>query len=449
MPRGVKGVKHITVRGTPPPTDGYRRGRPGAMLASITSGGDQLEKSITNLCGPQYMDQLSQITGQIETIDLEVYKQAVDVIDKCNCNTLILLDRISRIQLERKSDITELRSVFKHFDEQVKLMDFTHKAVVPKVRNPSTLEVPAAYMPKMLLLSPWFADVRLLEKSIYKFIDQTFISGAHLSKMDKKRKEISSEYSWEHYSQVLAENPPLRGLGRVFNIDLGSDQQTYDYFMKIQHFTNQIINVIMRPMYDVQNRIEKSWDKKLSKIFKSMAGQEMNKEFVIKLLVQFINAKYRSDITGNPKYFTQMLKGGDDATMGSVNGSRFLDVMDMINTEQMEPSSKGKRFTEAAKTIMHKLVKAGDTVDTKLIMEVEAIMKDNDMTDALEMSKISEADLSKIESLSVMFSRANEEEEEETSDEEETTDEEESSDDVESEYNDNTNDKPPTELKTE
>ena len=430
MPRGAKGFKQVTVRGAPPPKNGFRRGKAGSMLASITSGGDQLEKSITNLCGPEYMDQLSQVTGQIESIDLEVYKRSMEVVDKCDNNILILLDRICKIQLERKSDISSLKTIFKHFEEQVKTMDFAHKSIVPKTRNPSTLEVPTAYMPKMLLLSPWFEDVRLIEKTIYKFIDQTFISGGHLSKMDQKRKEISSEYSWENYSKILNENPPLRGLGRVFNIDMGSDDKTYEYFMKLQHYSNQIINIIMLPMYDVKNRIEKSWDKKLSKIFKSMSGQDMNKEFVIKLLVQFVNAKYRSEITGNPKYFTQMLKGGEDASMGSVNGSRFLDVMDMINTEQMDPSSKGKRFTEAAKTIMHKLVKAGDTVDTKLIMEVEAIMKETDIGDALGATQISEMDMSKIESLSVMFSRANEEEEEE---EESSEDEEEEEEEIEEE----------------
>lgn len=446
MPRGAKGVKAVRSR-APPAKGGFRN--PSSMLSTISTGGDQLEKSITSLCGPEYMDQLSQVTGDVNFIDLDLYKSVVDMICKCNLNLLILLDRIKRLH---PKDCKEIDLILKHFDEQVKLMDFEHKAVVPKPRNPKVMDVANAYIPRNLISTPWFNDIRLMEKNVYNFINSTFLSTEHLTKTDVKRQEISHTYTWEAFSKILSDNPTISSSYRIFGISIAENQETYDYFMKIQHNANQIINALMRPMYDVEGKIEKNWDKKLSKIFKTVEEkvipgkkQEMDKEFVIKLLVQFVCAKYRSDITGNPKYFSQMLRGGDDAMMSKINGSRFLDIMDMINTDQMDPSSRGKKFTDAAKTIMQKIVKSGDTADTKIIMEVEAILKDTteENPDGPEdaLAKLSADDASKIESLSIMFSRAEdyakklagevEEDEEEDEEEEEEDDSDEEEDDSE------------------
>ena len=375
---------------------GIRTARVRTTIARAPPGGAQLEKSLESLCGTDYMEQLSTVTGAITTIDLDLYRKAIEVFDSSSKKILVLLDRIRQI-----APSTELHAIFIHLDEQYRNMAFMEKAIVPnrKTGNP---QVEDAYIPKSLISSEWFSIIRSIESNIFHTIDDVFNSGEVVSKLNDKRKNLFDKYSYEDFSRIIDENPLLNI--KVFDIVL-ADKTTYEYFLRIHDYASNIVNLIMQPMYDVQARLEKSWDKTLSKVFAKM--KDMNKDLIVRLMTQFVYAKYRTELTGNPKFFTEMLQGGDDKVLASLDGARFLDVMDTINLEQMDPSSKGRKFTEAAKTIMHKLVASGDTIDPKLIGEVESILKDDMVGEAL--TELSTVDTEKVYKLSLLFATQPEE----------------------------------------
>ena len=88
-------------------------------------------------------------------------------------------------------------------------------------------------------------------------------------------------------------------------------------------------------------------------------------------------AKYRSEITGNNKYFLQMLvENITEGELSQINGPRFIEIMDTINTDALEKGSKATRFTVKAKDLIKKMVEKGDVIDESLLDEVKALMED-------------------------------------------------------------------------
>lgn len=343
------------------------------------------------------MENLSEITGVPTLINLDVYKKAQETFMKGTTNILILLSRMAEHGGQIKPFLATLNSHFK-------AVDLEH-AIQPRPKNPKMLDVADNYLPRVLITTDWFKDIRKVESEIYRTFKTIFGAEKHALKTDAARHKQIEERTWDDYGKLMEKQPLLVGTAKFLGIDIGMSEEVFNYVKNIHKYASQIVNVMMRPMYNVREKIAKEWDKRLQKFFKPIMAKnkDINRDLVIDLLTQFVNAKYRNEITGNPKFFAQMLSDGSEGFLAGINGARFLEVMDSINTDELAPGSKAKNFTDMAKSMMYRLVKEGDTIDSKIIMDVQAIIDADDLGSDLSF------DLAKVEELSLIFHREDDE----------------------------------------
>lgn len=338
-------------------------------------------KSIAKYCGTDWLKQIETITGNIYHIDMDKYHKNIEKIGNCEHNIRIMFKTIIKA-----NDVVltkEFNDLVKTFANVSSSFDITNKTFILKKRGkkPPIEDVDVNYLPTNIIKSEWFGLIKHIESEIFHLIEKIFISAeedTHADKTSSLRRNIYKDFTFDEYSKLIKEHPNYVSLYNCFGINI-NHKDVYESFINIQRFSSIIINTLLEPVYDIHAKIEKSFDKTLSKVFKPemMRKNGLTKELVINLLTQFMIAKYRSEITGNNKYFLQMLvENITEGELSQINGPRFIEIMDTINTDALEKGSKATRFTVKAKDLIKKMVEKGDVIDESLLDEVKALMED-------------------------------------------------------------------------
>lgn len=372
------------------------------------------DKSITKYCGSDWATQLQTITGNLSHIDFPTYHKNIEKISTCENNIRKLFKRL--LKNEDVEHTRDLLDIIKRFANESSKLDLQNKTFYKKrkhskngsKKHPVFVEVEdisTGYYPADILKSEWFKVVKEIESEIFHVVEKVFISqeDTHIDKTSQTRRNIYDDFTFEKYLEVITENPVYVEVYKCFGVKINV-AEVFDTFMTLQKQASIIINVLLRPVYDIDAKIKKAFDTSLAKVFKPemMRKNGLTKDLVINLLIQFMLAKYRADITGNNKYFLQMLvENVTEGELAGISGPRFIEIMDTINTDALDKSSKATRFTLKAKDLIKKMVAKGDVFDESILKEVEDIMVDKDETK--EETKLPEEVAKIYESLDEMF----------------------------------------------
>lgn len=339
----------------------------------------RLDTVIGKYCGADWPRQLEEITGSPFTIVDDQYKSVITKVAACETNIGKLLRKLIRLTSNAKIIAME-----KEFNELSKALDITKKAYVMKRRgrNPPKEVLDQNYVPGAIIKTPWFTFIKTIEKDIFHILQKIFITSEDVktsAKTTKARRNVFETFTWEHLTEIYRDHPNFRDIYDYNGIKFAS-QEIFETILNLHHFSSVIINFFLEPMCDVRKIIENNYDRKLKHLFKPemMRKNKLSKDLIVNLLTEFMIARYRSGISSNPKYYVQMLMNNiSEGDLSSISGPRFIEIMDTINLDEMDPKARATRFTVKAKDLMKKMVDAGDGIDVKLIEEVKEIMEDD------------------------------------------------------------------------
>lgn len=365
-------------------------------ISKVTSdtGGIAMEDTITKYCGTDWLDKLEEITGSCTTIDLDTYKKAIADITVCEKNIKTLFKRLIKQSFGR--NMKTLCAISEKFNTLSTTYAIAEKSVTRKLKNSykgkkgtrpailnetnSTEVVADDYVPVNIVKSDWYLCIKDIEKTIYRVMEKIFISPDGEGKTEKtgsKRKNMYKERTYENYQEVIKKHPNIQKLYTPLDIEI-TNQAIFDSITGLQRYANIIINLVMTPMYDVHTKITKSYERTLAPAFKAqIAAGKVTKDVVISLLSDFIIAKYRATLTGSNKYMLQMLSSEiTEGQLAGLDGARFADIMETIDLEAIDRTSKVASFATKAKDILRTISSSGDKLDITTIHDVKELLGD-------------------------------------------------------------------------
>jgi len=353
-----------------------------------------IESHINKISGQQnYMDSLSQITGDAMSVDIEYWMEKNRRITAANKNIKTLLSNI--VMQEGEENLPdEFINLKNNFDE---LWTSYNLQKSFKIKNKKTgyKVINDGYHPLDILKSEWFELIKKLEKAINDYVAD--VIGENVSEdspvrktltMTAKSKDIDAIVSIQYtvISAINAKHPEFLDLKKIFGVSIKNT--VLKSFLYILQFSNLIINLMMYPMYDVSDKIRKNSDK-LEKIFKNGSTQQMLKksigtstlpmEEVLTMLEKFIVAKYRSTVTGNSDHFMKLfldVVGNNDVS--EIDGARFMEIMESLDLDQLETKENVYKFATGAKDIMKKVLNGEKLNAENIIGEVKSLFESSE-----------------------------------------------------------------------
>lgn len=301
-----------------------------------------------------YMDSLTKIIGNIQHIDLDMYKSARDTIVK---QENVLKGFIAKFD-ESSLRNTELHSKFDEYLAASSYIDMEHKSVIwykkkaskktsQKNRDkPARERVSDEHYPSKLVKTPWFQSIKHLERSARKLLTTL---------------EFDSEKplndNWELINKRFAEDPNQRDIHSWFDYKLNAKDDLLRVVL-VKETCVKLMEPLLLPMYDHRATIAKNWHL-VANVFN--ANAEMTPALVQDVLAKFTVARYRCEIFGTTKYYMKLFGEvlNSPAVMnenGDLDGSKFMDVIDSIDLDKFDKSANTYKFITAATPIMRKLV---------------------------------------------------------------------------------------------
>jgi hypothetical protein len=331
-----------------------------------------LDEQINRISGQNnYMEQLAKITGDINTVDKDMYKAVIDKCAKCDFNLKILAGRFLNY---KDLDITTT-TLFKDFLTTHEAFDIKTKTFVmvqkkSKKNKPPREMVDAKHLPSEVFKSEWFKNVRAIEKLCRKYLKLIF---EDLTDVEQR--------TYEQFMEVFKAKPELLGISFFGGFQvLDTDSKTFMNIINTYKCSRIIINEFLNPMYDVRKKIESNYHI-IEKAFKSKPRQQLNSEGmvgstldVINILEKFIVAKYRAGVTGNNKHYVKLFTNLiDPESTAELEGAKFLDIMDSLNLEELSRNKRAYRFAVGARDVISSIMKNESLDSEDIIARVQDI----------------------------------------------------------------------------
>lgn len=310
-----------------------------------------IDAQISRITGQDnYMETLQKITGNIMTVDMDMFHACHKKISACDFNIKVLLSRLVDSNKENQS----IKDIFTEYDNESTSLDIKNKTFSIKQRKGAKSQKPPreiispGYLPSDMIKTKWFKSVKHIEKNVNKYLTAIFPENLEA---DKRTFEYLND-------NVYKNNPEVKELQSVYDIHV-NDAETLKSLTQLHKCTNTIINLLMDPMYDVKSTIRKHWGK-IEQIFKSKAFQQSgiaSSEDIIDMLHQFIIAKYRATITGKNKHYAKLfLSVVGNENVSQLDGARFIEIMDSIDLDKLDKKENVYKFATNAKNIIHSIV---------------------------------------------------------------------------------------------
>ena len=329
-----------------------------------------IDAQIAKISGQEnYMDSLQKITGNIMTVDREMYHEKHTKISACDFNIKILLKRI--YDEEPNKTILEVKTLYDTESAKLNIKDGTfmmYQRKSKKKSKPPCEIVAPGHSPSDLIKTDWFKHVKHIEKEINKFMISSFPE--KFEDKDKNFEYIDAEYK---------QHPELMDIRTIYDCKICSPN-IFKSFMQLHKCCKIIINILLLPMYDVKKCIRNHWSK-IEQIFKTKAFQQTgiaSPDDVVEMLYQFIVAKYRATVTGNNKHYVKLfLNTVGNENVSNIDGARFMEIMDSIDLDKLNKDEKVYKFALGAKTAMQKIVKNENANAEEIIRELDSMFKDD------------------------------------------------------------------------
>ena len=337
-----------------------------------------IDAQISRISGQQnYMESLQQITGNIMTVDMTIYKEHHRKIKACDFNINVLLKRLSAKEPENQT-IKSLQEQYYNQSTTLNIADgvfIMHTKKSKKSPNPpKTKEIIApGHLPSELIKTEWFKTVKRIEKTVNKFFNTIYT--ADVKPSDRQWVKIEEDYKT---------HPELLDIRTCYDCKLDTEE-VFKSFQQLQKCAIVIINNLLIPMYNVHDTIIKHWDK-IARVFKNKAFQSLDRmsvanggggigmDDIVLMLEQFIIAKYRATVTGNNKHYVRLFLNvlGNDS-VSNIDGARFMEIMDSIDLEKLDKNENVYKFAMAAKSAMSKIVNQENINAEEMIDEMNHI----------------------------------------------------------------------------
>lgn len=315
-----------------------------------------------------YMEDLKMVTGNIFSIQPEIYHRAIDKVCKCNDNIVTCLYKIYNEKTSDKFD--EILSKITNEYENYKIKDKVFTT------NKKGREVIGA-TPKQLINSTWFDLIKNLERDINTYFDEVF-------------KAKDEKQTYDNFQAIMDKNKECRSLYKIYDMSIES-REMFNNLSFIRGFANEIVNILLKPMYDVDYVIEKNWHK----VSKAFNGTDMTQHDVRSMLTKYIYAKYKVSMTNTKTPYIDLIIDivGRDG-IAETKSARFLEIIDAVNLDVMDKKTNAYEFATAVKTLVtegmqHKIIdpEIYKRVEEKMISTGEGT-NDNDIIDmVLETEK--------------------------------------------------------------
>ena len=306
-----------------------------------------------------YMEQLQQITGNIFSIDRDYFKELlkkVDVLEKLIVPSLkqyfdgdvVIIQKYIKISSEFNIVESSISTITKKKSKKSKDKSSKNKTEkIVEIINHDCIG-------KELLKSDWFNIIKELEQKSNDLLESFDTS------------------SYEKVKAVYDSDKTLLTIKTFYDVPITSAQKLTS-LKNINKITNQIIDLYTQPLYDVKKKIRSNWSK-LGNVFKDVGETDD----IINMLEQFIICKYRCEITGNNKYYMKLFQNlfTGDNSIDKMDGSKFLRIVDSIDTTQLKKGSNISKFSDAIKLAIHSIGNNEQTLEQAL-EQIRNIMDTN------------------------------------------------------------------------
>ena len=372
-----------------------------------------IDAQISKISGSNdYMEQLQKITGNINQVDMNLWRTKLSSICRADTN-------INKLLTALKAEDSAINATADEYITLSTKLDLTNKALtiqIKKRKNKPTRErevISSGYHPSDLVKTPWFKAIKHLEKNINRFLTEIFDPGVDEEaepddKNQKPRRAVNPllnkpfdptfmTYSFADLEKIYNAHPDLASIKKCLNLSITKDT-VYRSMILIKRCCNDVINILLLPMYDVRKTIESHWQE-IDRIFKSKAFQQASKQAgapglsqddIIDILHKFIIAKYRASITGSNKHYVKLFMetvGNDN--ISNIDGARFIEIMDAVDIDQFNKKDKVYLFASKAKQVMKQIAKH-EHITPAMVEELSQIMNADELTEETPEREITE-----------------------------------------------------------
>jgi hypothetical protein len=316
-----------------------------------------------------YMEHLQKVTGDIFRVDMDLWKEKHAKICTADRNVVKLLAQIKVLD----SNITKIHDEYKQLSDALSLPTRSFQEKVKRKKSTgetkTRMYLAPGYAPKDLVRTKWFKQITFIENSIQKYLSDTFTDAEHTT-------HDFMHVSFSDLQTIYDKHPDLVDIKLCLGVRV-NNAKILQSIVLIKRACKDVINILLVPMYDVEQTIHSHWNQ-IDRIFKNKTFQQhaqgVTPSDVINILHKFIIAKYRADVTGNNKHYVKLFFGTiGDETMANMDGARFMEIMDSIDMSAFDKDDKVYKFATNAKTIMQKIAK-NETLTPKMLEEITQMM---------------------------------------------------------------------------
>lgn len=286
----------------------------------------KIDKIICKYSGSKnYMDQLAKVTGHIFNVNREYYTAQIKNVKSCYQVIISELNKYHTEQLD--TFVIKISKAYKKIN-----LDLLFHDVIKKQKTVNKVRI----YPKDIYNSEWYRLLNELGKKITDVVEQFNI----------KQEECTSE------QKELMKDQNFIDSFRFMDIKIDNKDITKSIYI-ISKFLDKITDIILTPMYNVQKYINEHWLDEIDNAFNlKTAGinQPLTQEEIKEYLVNFVNIKYRMDITGNAADLTKILMNNVDLNkLNDLEPSKFINIIDGIKGEYVNNNKNIKKMIDIVK----------------------------------------------------------------------------------------------------
>ena len=339
----------------------------------------KLDKTIVKFSGAKnYMDQLAQVTGHMNSIDENFYTQQIGIVKSMYSSIIKELNKYSANSGLLHDFIVVIEDEYK----KVNLNELYHDVIKKgKKGKADKKQHKVRIIPKDIYNSKWFKMIVELEKTAADLMGQF---------------EIESNKMSEAHKNIIEKEPIIVDTHTFYGIKIDNDNITGSIFVTAK-FINKVIEIILTPMYDVRTHMDKNWlpqiDDVLGVELKKKLGEKskdipITEEDIKNYVYTFLLTKYRLELTGNTGEFAKtLMKSLDSSVIGSVNPARFIHLIDGLKLDEIEDNKGVKKVVELARKELIKVSENQDIKPADLLNDINEILSYGDKEDSDEEVK--------------------------------------------------------------
>ena len=205
--------------------------------------------------------------------------------------------------------------------------------------------------------------IKNLERDINTYFDEVF-------------KAKDEKQTYDNFQAIMDKNKECRSLYKIYDMSIES-REMFNNLSFIRGFANEIVNILLKPMYDVDYVIEKNWHK----VSKAFNGTDMTQHDVRSMLTKYIYAKYKVSMTNTKTPYIDLIIDivGRDG-IAETKSARFLEIIDAVNLDVMDKKTNAYEFATAVKTLVtegmqHKII------DPEIYKQLERVCEGTEGTE--------------------------------------------------------------------